>query len=164
MIPIPKEHLYFFVAGILALIAGYVSSEYVFDLVGLGELAFWLVIWILLNATLVILLRKKGKKVTASMIALSFFAFILSINALLAWGAYEHMQARYVCIEKVECAANCTEVEILKNYPALKRALEEASKKGSSRISPEEWEKINLDKSGCIEYNGSCYRMLLVVA
>jgi len=84
--------------------------------------------------------------------AISCVAFLLAFGAILAWGAYEHYNAKYIEVKKLgypDKFVNLTEKEI-ESYPVLKEAIEEAREQSwvEVRISPDKYFELKNVFSG----------------
>lgn len=79
---------------------------------------------------------------------ISFLFFFLAFYGIMAYGAHDHYYAKAISIEKFEVPKEYVNVseEELDEYPALKKAIEDARKSEDSRatlkVHPEEWERI----------------------
>lgn len=83
-------------------------------------------------------------------------------------GYYELVVRTELVLTRFHYPSDCMSVteQQLINYPTLKKALELADKSGSAILDapPEEWKETASFIQGCIEYNGSYYRVGFMTA
>jgi len=173
-----RTYLYFLLIGILSFI-GYICTIYLFNLawhwITLNEVLFWFGILILLNIVIIVALRKKGEKISAYMVILSFFTFFsavgFSILASFFWAAYyEHYHGMADVIHKVECSECSRVVEInesiIRKYPYLKEILEKLKEENYASFRPNELNEIKelINYGDCLKYNESCYMLIFITS